>query len=153
MRSSPGSIVLPGGCLGRVIGLAVDRLPSLAASLPFILALALSLLLLLPLLPFLSDLLELCMFVLVKGAKEFTSETQHEIASTPTIRLMLCNPTKHHDPNRKRDFATTKTPNVPSGVRLFPCDCIVTCAFKWFNVPYAFSHPCHPHLYMRSISS
>ena len=65
MRSSPRSIVLTGRCLRRVVGLAVDRLPSLAASLPFILALALSFLFLLPLLPFLSDLLELCMFVLV----------------------------------------------------------------------------------------
>lgn len=76
MRSSPGSIVLPGRCLGRVIGLAVDRLPSLAPSLPFILALALSLLFLLPLLPLLADLLELCKLMLVKGAKEITSVHQ-----------------------------------------------------------------------------
>lgn len=34
-----------------------------------------------------------------------------------------------------------------------PCDCMVTCALRWFRVPYAFSQPCQPHLYMRSISS
>ena len=30
---------------------------------------------------------------------------------------------------------------------------MVTCAFRWFKVPYAFSHPFHPHLYILSISS
>ena len=52
--------------------------------------------------------------------------------------------------------ATTKERTsevLPSGVRFVPCDCIVTCAFRWFNVPYAFSHPFHPHLYILSISS
>lgn len=25
--------------------------------------------------------------------------------------------------------------NIPSGVRFDPCDCMVTCALRWFNVP------------------
>lgn len=111
MRSSTGSIVLSGRCLCWVIRLAIDRLSSLAPTLPFILALALSFLFLLSLFPFLSNFLEFYMFLSAIGAKEFTSVHQRcsvAIASTPTIGLMLCNPTKHHEPNQKRDFATTK---------------------------------------------
>lgn len=43
--------------------------------------------------------------------------------------------------------------SLPSGVRFEPCPCMVTCAFRWLSVPYAFSHPFQPHLYILSISS
>ena len=30
-----------------------------------------------------------------------------------------------------------KRKDAPLGLRLLPCRCIVTCAFRWFSVPYA----------------
>ena len=60
MRSaSTGRITLPGRRLGWVSRLAVDGLTSLAATLTFFVALPLGLFLLLPLLPFLTDLFKL----------------------------------------------------------------------------------------------
>jgi hypothetical protein len=35
--------------------------------------------------------------------------------------------------------------NLPSGFLFCPCFCMLTCAFRWFNVPYDLSHPSYPH--------
>ena len=37
-----------------------------------------------------------------------------------------------------RERKKGKRRNLPAGLLLGPCFCIVTCALRWFNVPYAF---------------
>ena len=110
------AVVVVAHWLVRVVVLHVAHCHRLGGGLAFALALRFLCLLLL-LAPLLPELLELCIrgYWVTDGGTKFGDQ----VSMSTTLHSL-----------RGR--------YVPLGLRFGPCRCIVTCAFKWFRVPYAF---------------
>lgn len=130
MRPSTWGIVLAGGGLGRIIGLAIDGLTPLGAALALILALPLSFFLFLALLPFFANLFEFCMSRLVSGANISASVHQRiqackrgvsQYSVNAKIRGSCC-VTRLTEPKTNFESLTTYT-TLRSGISTYLLEC------------------------------